>query len=1005
MRTTFTDQEASLEKLRREELLQKLDIFDTVISHSYLSRLGGCTVVAKTGREDARVTWLRITKIVKDKDIFFPDQLSMLYTALHSCAKNVLLVVEKRKDSTVDLYLGVRDFDGELRQSGETLKGALPGYLPGVVFEPCQGPSERKAEQFVASFSGVASLRDDKKQQFIQGLERLLDSTNPIPMFTAYFVADNVPDSMAEKMVAAFATLHDSMQPLAEMQQTVNESQTDTLSRSLTESLSQSITDTLSQTVTNTQGTSSSVSSSHTAGNSYAENRGRNIFAKMLSDLTGGKTGTSNTRNESDTTQEQHGDNRSLSQASGKSEARGEVKGRSTQDGSSQSTTTGSSRQITYRNRAAKRVIDLLDKQIDRITQGRPFGLWSVATYFVAPTRTTALKLANIYRGIVIGEQSNLQNAAINVWDTDQASRIVSYLSDGTNPRFMYEGINVSAGSVVTSEELALHMSLPQKSVPGILVREEKTFGRNVGAAALADKRHIRLGCVRHLGADEGSQAVCLAVDDMAKHVFVTGSTGSGKSNTVCNLIEGLLVEGVNVMVIEPVKGEYRHVFGPTHGFNVYGTNPDLTRLLKINPFAFPKGVRVDEHVDRLVEIFNVCWPMYAAMPAVLKDSILRAYSACGWDMVSSRNPYGLFPTFADVVAQLREVINSSDYSADTKGDYIGSLETRLRSLTNGLYSQIFTATDAISDKDLFDVNVIVDLSRTGSSETRSLIMGLLVLKLSEYRMCQADGQFNRPLRHVTVLEEAHNLLRRTSKEQSQEGANLTGKSVEMVANAIAELRTYGEGFVIVDQSPTAVDEAAIKNTNTKIIMALPDAEDRRQAGGAIGLDEEQIPEIARLDMGCALVYQNQWNEAVMCHIDRFAPTPTNSYRQEREPARPAWSPSAEVLRYILHPESDGFDMPKLRCEVLMAEVPSWVKYRILRAMDNNEPETLRGPVLYHYARLGHIDRLEQFVAEGPEKAPEIRAIIQSRLGLEDATAQNVLLATLFNLSQHPKIR
>jgi len=120
-------------------------------------------------------------------------------------------------------------------------------------------------------------------------------------------------------------------------------------------------------------------------------------------------------------------------------------------------------------------------------------------------------------------------------------------------------------------------------------------------------------------------------------------------------------------------------------------------------------------------------------------------------------------------------------------------------------------------------------LSRVGSMETKSLLMGILVMKLQEYRMCSSG--MNSRLRHVTVLEEAHNLLRKTSAEQSQEGANLQGKSVEMLANAIAEMRTYGEGFIIADQAPGLLDMSVIRNTNTKIILRLPDEEDRKLVG------------------------------------------------------------------------------------------------------------------------------------------------------------------------------
>ncbi len=212
-------------------------------------------------------------------------------------------------------------------------------------------------------------------------------------------------------------------------------------------------------------------------------------------------------------------------------------------------------------------------------------------------------------------------------------------------------------------------------------------------------------------------------------------------------------------MVVEPAKGEYKQVFGSDEDVAVFGTNPTITPLLKINPFSFPEGIHILEHLDRLVELFNVCWPMYAAMPAVLKKAIEQAYQDCGWDLISSVNTYSktIFPTFADVLRTIREIIDSSEYDNDNKGAYKGALLTRLESLTTGIYQLMFTE-DEISSEKLFDENVIVDLSRLGSSETKSLIMGLLILKMQEYRMVSSQGM-NQQLRHVTVLEEAHNLL------------------------------------------------------------------------------------------------------------------------------------------------------------------------------------------------------------------------------------------------------
>jgi hypothetical protein len=302
----------------------------------------------------------------------------------------------------------------------------------------------------------------------------------------------------------------------------------------------------------------------------------------------------------------------------------------------------------------------------------------------------------------------------------------------------------------------------------------------------------------------------------------------------------------------------------------VFGTHPAHSAMLKINPFRFPAEIHVLEHVDRLIEIFNVCWPMYAAMPAVLKEAILQAYQQCGWDLDLSENRYSdeIFPSFRDLLVTLEQVVERSAYSQELKSNYIGSLSTRVKSLTNGLNGQIFSENE-VDNLVLFDSPTIVDLSRIGSSETKALIMGILVMRLSEYRM--AKGGMNQALRHVTVLEEAHNILKRSSAETNSEGANLAGKSVEMIANAIAEMRTYGEGFIIADQSPHAVDIAAIRNTNTKIIMRLPDETDRRLIGKSVALRDDQLDEIARLPKGVAIVYQNDWLEPVLCQVKKFS--------------------------------------------------------------------------------------------------------------------------------------
>ena len=538
--------------------------------------------------------------------------------------------------------------------------------------------------------------------------------------------------------------------------------------------------------------------------------------------------------------------------------------------------------QIEVCNKAVEELLTRIDEQIKRTKESEDYGCYSCAAYFLSSRPSKALLAANTYRSLMIGEGSSVESGAVNLWqDRASVTAMREYLKRFTHPVFARQlweneadSLFYTAGTLVSGRELPMHLGLPTRSVHGLPIIEHAEFGRNVPDEAMPDEDKMNLGKIYHMGKEEAA-GLLLNRQAMASHTFITGSTGTGKSNAVYHLLDEITKNGqTTFLVVEPAKGAYKNVFGNCTDVQVFGTNPRETPLLRMNPFAFPENIHILEHIDRLVEIFNACWPMYAAMPAVLKDAIERSYQKVGWDLRNSESEKGVFPTFFDLLDILPGVIEESHYSKDTQSDYVGALCTRVKSLTNGIYGSVLCAEDALSDAEMFDQNVIVDLSRVGSMETKSLLMGILVMKLQEYRMCSSG--MNSRLRHVTVLEEAHNLLRKTSAEQSQEGANLQGKSVEMLANAIAEMRTYGEGFIIADQAPGLLDMSVIRNTNTKIILRLPDEEDRKLVGKSAALKEAQIDELSKLPLGVAAVYQNEWPEAVLCKIEAY-PMPENA--------------------------------------------------------------------------------------------------------------------------------
>lgn len=615
------------------------------------------------------------------------------------------------------------------------------------------------------------------------------------------------------------------------------------------------------------------------------------------------------------------------------------------------SATIGNNEGITqsFTNYNIKHALELLEEQMKRYEQSTALGLWDFAAYVLSEDIAIANNVAHSYIALTQGEKSYMSNASINLWRGDMgetsqdAKEICNYLRELRHPLF---GINpmlvnefkdyyvyppvVTASTSLSGKELAYSLNFPKKSVEGLPVIECAEFGRNIvtyGESNLENR--ICIGSVFHMYHEENT-TVGLDLNSLASHTFVTGSTGAGKSNTIYKILSEARRKRVKFMVIEPAKGEYKNVFGMNKDVSVYGTNPDLTPLLKLNPFSFPDGIHILEHLDRLIEIFNVCWPMYAAMPAVLKNAIEKSYEDCGWDLKRSRNKFSryMYPTFADVSENIKYIIENSEYDTENKGAYKGSLQTRLNSLSNGINGLIFSNAE-ISCDELFENNVIIDLSRTGSSETKSLIMGILVLKLQEYRM--SSGKMNNELEHITVLEEAHNLLKKTSSDFSSESGNLAGKSVEMISNAIAEMRTYGEGFIIADQAPALLDMSSIRNTNTKIIMRLPDKSDRELVGKSANLNDDQIIEIAKFPKGVAAVYQNEWIQPVLCKVDKYD-LKTIPYSYEPDPDSDEFDMDEELQKKLMKFISEQKlsysmeDIEELKNSVLKSSLSARVK-------------------------------------------------------------------------------
>lgn len=950
-----------------------------------------------------------LEKLVNVYDVLSDEDCNIALVFNRTSARTEVFLAVVNSDNARDNI----DADNFSRRMSDALRGNFPGSEVGPANRgliPCL--DNRRS----SSVAAVSNIPAEKNEKFVtQTIEKVLDGIvpgRPSEDYTIVLLATPIHDIESRKL--RLAELHSLLTPYASWttnytyhqndsigssatiginagvsagrqvgsNQAVsqNYNETDSANESVSESSNESVTDssTSSESITDTVADGRSESSSgsvnlviganHTESSSHSTST-----AKGTSSSTG--KAISNSLGKAVTSGVAKAVSKGTSVTSGVSQAvnLGANFGGSFARSSTVTATIGADEGITqtFKNYSIQHALEILELQMKRYDLASALGMWDFCAYVLSEDHNVANNVAHTYLALTQGKESYVSQAAVNLWRGDlgeqsaDAAAICSYLRDlrhpvfalspallDQHPSFSVYPATVDATAALSGKELAYSLNFPKKSVPGLPVIECASFGRNVSTFdGTQPQQGLYIGKVFHMHREERIRTF-LSKDSLASHTFVTGSTGAGKTNTVCRILDQALDQQVNFLVIEPAKGEYKDVYGGREDVNVFGTNPEFMPLLRINPFSFPSGIHVLEHLDRLVEIFNVCWPMYAAMPAVLKDAVARSYEDCGWDLAASDNPYGadLFPCFADVARNVREILDSSEYDAENKGAYKGSLLTRLNSLTNGLNGMMLSSSE-VDATVLFDANTVIDLSRIGSAETKSLLMGLLVLKLQEHRMAEKKGM-NQPLRHLTVLEEAHNLLKRSSSSQGSESGDLTGKSVEMISNAIAEMRTYGEGFIIADQAPGLLDMAAIRNTNTKIIHRLPDLSDRELAGRAANLNDQQIIELARLPKGVAAIYQNDWVEPVLCKIAKAEDGEHFTYSRPIDDVASNQSDDAlSVARMLAYGISirTKAELHSVRERLDRLHIGASTKVSILRAAQNppNEPHmTKLAPIM-----------------------------------------------------------
>ena len=405
---------------------------------------------------------------------------------------------------------------------------------------------------------------------------------------------------------------------------------------------------------------------------------------------------------------------------------------------------------------------------------------------------------------------------------------------------------------IITAEEASQFFRLPvggSRVSAGLPVNEAGKTNRTY-ADNIINAGDIEIGTLK---SSSRGDKIGISLKDLAKHMLVVGTPGSGKTTFSVSLLDRLWKDHhIPFLVIEPAKNEYRALVQSIPDLQVFTPGKNFISPFVYNPFVPPKNVKLETYKSTLKTAFAAGVSMTTPLDKIFEEAINNCYSDFRWLDTYTSDDKGRIFNITDFVKCFQETFDAIGYTGDAKN--IGRAGVvRLNSLVN-----LFDNYYSIPIEDLLSKPTIIELAAIENSDQKALIISLLLLSILAYVNSNYVGEGG--LRNVILLEEAHVLLD-ADTNAGQGDANPSAIAQGLVKRMLAEIRSYGVGIVIADQSPRKVSTDVVALTDIKLAFRLVEATDKQILADSANMDEVQVKRLAKLKPGEAFFFFNKLEE------------------------------------------------------------------------------------------------------------------------------------------------
>ena len=399
------------------------------------------------------------------------------------------------------------------------------------------------------------------------------------------------------------------------------------------------------------------------------------------------------------------------------------------------------------------------------------------------------------------------------------------------------------AGMLLNSEELTGFVHLPSSSVRSpVLLRDA---GLTKAAPGSVRQSGIVIGDNEHNG---DTVAVYLSPEQRVRHTHIIGSSGTGKSSLLFNLIQQDIANGDGVAVLDPHGDLINQILGVIPDDRI-----DDVVLVDPSDIDFPIGFNIlSAHSDEeksllasdLIAVFRRLSTSWGdQMDTVLQNAILAILESTQGGTLSDLR---LFLLDAKYRKQFLQTVKDPEiifywqnvFPQLTGGKSIGPVLTRLQDFftRKPLRNMVGQSQNRLDFADIMDSQKIF-LARLpeGCGEENSYLLGtLLVSKFQQLAMARQSQQADQRKKFWLYIDEFDHFI------------------TPSMAKILSAVRKYGLGLTLAHQelhqlqSDSKVASAVMTQPYTRIVFKVGDDDAKKLGEGFESFDARSLKNLAK---------------------------------------------------------------------------------------------------------------------------------------------------------------